>query len=65
MKSSGMIGFYDEGELNGGMVLEMESFDEGVIVAKSVTTEINFNAPSTISVEGYSMMQFNNRRAKK
>ena len=65
MKSSGMVGFYDQGELSGGMFLETESYDEGKLVAKSVTTEINFNAPFTVSVEGYSMMQFNNRKAKK
>ena len=61
---AGLPAYYGDPDLEGGIILAMESYDDkNVLKLKSETKEVNLNYNHTISVAGYSLSQMNFNQA--
>ncbi len=59
-KNSGMAAFYGTEDFNEGVILASESYDnDGKLIMKSETREINPSFPHSISITGYTLRQMN------
>jgi hypothetical protein len=57
---AGLPSFYNNPDLEGGMILAMESYDKNnKIEMKTETKEINQNFNHTITAKGYNLMKMN------